>query len=400
VARGARRFATLGCAACHAAGSDGPARIDLGGVAAKWQPAALVEFLRRPSARHAWIAMPDFALGEDEARELASFLLARATRTVPASTPGDAQRGAALAASSGCMSCHRIDGESRLSAAALPTLAGRGSAGCLAADAAGRGRAPDFALGPDDLAALRAFVAADGPAGFASLGRRCLPEFAERRIAALSCTACHARDGAEPALARRAGAVAALLSEFPGEAPGAGVVVAPDLTGAGDKLRPEWISEFIAGRCGYRPRPWLAQRMPAFAAGADLLAQGLALEHGHPRTTPAAPAEPAADAEIGRRLIGQEGGFACVACHAVGAQPAATVSDAPGINLGYASRRLRKDYFLRWMRAPARVDPATKMPRFAADDGSTQLTEVLGGQADDQFEAIWRHLEAEGAKAR
>jgi mono/diheme cytochrome c family protein len=375
VARGAQRFAALGCVACHEAGSGGPARIDLGGVAAKWKPAALVEFLRHPAARHAWIAMPDFGLGDDEAHELASFLLAGAKRTVPAVAAGDPVRGAALAAATGCMNCHRLEGSSRLTAAPLGELAGRTTRGCLAGEAAARRFAPDFALAPGDLAALRAFISLDGGAGFASLSRRCLPEFAARRVAALDCAACHARDAA-------------------------GGAAIPSLTGVGDKLRPEWMAEFIAGRCGYRTRPWLEQRMPAFATGVELLAQGLAMERGHPPTTSAAPATESVDPEIGRRLLGQEGGFACVACHAVGDKPAATASDAPGINLGYATQRLRKDWFHRWMRWPARVEPATKMPRFAAEDGTTQLGDVLGGRADDQFEAVWRCLEADGVPRR
>ncbi len=398
VARGARRFAALGCLACHAAGHDGPARVDLAGVSTKWKPAALVQFLRHPNAHYAWIGMPDFGLGDDEAGDLAAFLRAGAPGPAGVATAGNADRGAALAAATGCMNCHRLPGSGHLAAAPLAELAHKTRLGCLASDGGTRGAAPDFALPAPDLEALRAFIAMDGGSGFPSLRVRCLPEFAERRIAALDCAACHARDGREAVLTDRAEAAAALLASYPGapaeSAIGAGI---PSLTGAGDKLRPEWMADFIAGRCHYRPRPWLAQHMPAFPTGAELLAQGLAMQAGHPPTTRAVQDAEPVERDLGRRLLGQEHGFACVACHAVGAQAAVTNSDAPGINLGHACQRLRPEWFQRWMRWPARVDPATRMPRFAGEDGTTQLLDVLGGRADDQFAAIWRYLQTAGS---
>jgi hypothetical protein len=44
------------------------------------------------------------------------------------------------------------------------------------------------------------------------------------------------------------------------------------------------------------------------------------------------------------------------------------------------------------MIAPTRVTPDTKMPKFVDEDGQTQITETLDGQAADQFEAIWQYL--------
>jgi len=63
-----------------------------------------------------------------------------------------------------------------------------------------------------------------------------------------------------------------------------------------------------------------------------------------------------------------------------------------GINLGYAASRLQKDFFHRWMRYPTRFDPATRMTKFTSDDGTTPLKDILGGKADDQFEAVWQYL--------
>jgi hypothetical protein len=47
---------------------------------------------------------------------------------------------------------------------------------------------------------------------------------------------------------------------------------------------------------------------------------------------------------------------------------------------------------MRWLLAPLRVDPETKMPKFSEDGVTTQLTEILGGKAPDQFDAIWQYL--------
>jgi mono/diheme cytochrome c family protein len=170
------------------------------------------------------------------------------------------------------------------------------------------------------------------------------------------------------------------------------------LTFTGDKLRPVWMGKFIAGQVPYRPRPWLTMRMPGFPAGAEVMAQGLAMSHGLPPVTPADPPSPGPGAEDGQKLAGMDGGFNCIQCHGVGSAPPVAVFEAPGINLGYSTSRLQKDYYHRWMLNPPRFDPTTRMPKFAQDDGTTPLTDVLGGQARDQFEAIWQFLDGVGKR--
>ena len=104
------------------------------------------------------------------------------------------------------------------------------------------------------------------------------------------------------------------------------------------------------------------------------------------------PADPGTLPAIGGRLLVQDGGFACTGCHAVGSQPAESVFEAPGIDLALTGRRLRKEYFHRWVLDPLRIDPATKMTRFIDGDGLSGLTDVLGGRGWEQVEAIWQHL--------
>jgi hypothetical protein len=164
------------------------------------------------------------------------------------------------------------------------------------------------------------------------------------------------------------------------------------LTWVGDKLRPAAIERLLLGHAGkHAARPWLRARMPAFPARAAALAAGLAMQHGHAPTDPPSTEPDAAKAEIGARLAGTSG-LACNACHAVGATPPLQVFEVQGINFAAVADRLRRPYYDRWMRNPQRIDPGSKMTRYASASGKTALVEVLGGSADAQFEAIWHYL--------
>jgi mono/diheme cytochrome c family protein len=149
---------------------------------------------------------------------------------------------------------------------------------------------------------------------------------------------------------------------------------------------------FIAGAAPQKPRPWLVARMPGFGGPAIGIANGLAHQHGMPLVDPPEPAAANDRIAAGEKLIGSDGGFNCTTCHGVKDQPPTAVFEAPGTNLGLATGRVRKGYYMRWLLAPLRVDPETKMPKFSEDGVTTQLTEILGGKASDQFDAIWQYL--------
>ena len=401
IGRGGHLFAKLACAACHLANGDTPAHIPLTHVKAKWKPKALAAFLREPAKHYAWIKMPNFGFSEAEANDLAAWLLKNGAEEAKKISGGDAGLGKVLMAGAGCASCHQLGDMPPVIANPLKALAQNRANGCLATDVKSRGRAPDFSFTAEEVAALRAFIKTDHKA----LAVRDPVEFAERRVNAQRCTACHQRDNTQSVLSGMGNVLKTLLTTLPPLAPdaggehgaaGEGGAAAgnppPILTFTGDKLRPEWTAKFLAGQIPYRPRPWLYLRMPSFPAGAELVAQGLAMSHGLPPVTPADPPSPGPGAEDGRKLLGADGGFNCNQCHGVGTAPAVAVFEAPGINLGYAPQRLQKDFYHRWMINPARFDPTTRMIKFAQDDVTTALTDILGGQARDQFEAIWQQL--------
>ena len=397
---GGRLFVTLDCLGCHTppAGATDKSRVWLNEVGSKFKPEALRQYLLNPQAHYAWNPMPNFRLSVAEASNLTAFLEQASAKDSPKSIDGDAVRGKTIVQSAGCLNCHQVEHDaSRLAAPALAVLAGDGlKRGCLA-DRSETGSAPDFGLDDVRREALRAFLRTDR----VSLKHRTAREFAERQITAMRCTACHARDGVESLLAQGLDAESqALQQKYPSPPIKEGELLAADqhpplLTWAGEKLRPQWMGQFIAGQIPYKPRYYLRARMPSFPARAALIATGLAEEHGR---APALPPEPAVDpalAETGRQLCSKipNQGFSCVQCHAVAGTPPFAPFEAPSLNFQYVAARIRHDYFTRWMHDPQRIDPNTKMPKFDDTDGKTGLP-TFDGDSNKQFEAIWAYLQA------
>jgi mono/diheme cytochrome c family protein len=399
------------CAACHTA-PDAPVppngiapaaevRVPLWSVNQKFLAGTIRDYLLKPEAHYAWNPMPNFKLTEEEAAALDAYLRGKAPPMIDGpGNQGDPAKGRQIVRSAGCLNCHTIEGEkTERTAPALAAIDGdRWTQGCMAADPATRKSAPDFGLSEDDRQALLAFAATGG----SSLSRDSAAEFSTRQVAAMRCAACHARDGTESLVgADYAADAASLAAAFPlPQASGSnkeGEFFAPDqrpptLTWAGEKLRPEWSAAFIGGRIPYKPRPYLHARMPAFAARAQLLAEGLCAEHGYPPKSESHPAPDETMATVGQKLTGAAGGFSCVQCHAVGAAPPLAPFEAPAMNMANITERLRKDYYHRWMANPIRVDPATKMPAFGDAEGKSAIRDVYDGDATKQFEAVWQFL--------
>jgi mono/diheme cytochrome c family protein len=410
VEAGGRIFTNLNCVACHispersgdpAPGAD-EGRIALSHVKAKFKPAALKQFLLKPEAHYAWIAMPNFRLSDDEADGLAAYLLANAKDQIAAGPSTNAQNGQKLLNSSGCLNCHTMDDKGVAAtgnslAAAFDAIPKAGwSRGCMATGDANRKNAPDFAVSDDQRNAILAFAATDR----SSPRRDSAMEFAQRQMMALRCNACHGRDGRESLLASVLDAEnQELKGKYPPIEQAGGEGIAPDqrapiLTWAGEKLRPQWMEQFIAGGISYKPRYYLLARMPGFASRASKLSEGMAYEHGFANTYPAYPPANPQLAAVGQKLAGTtpNESLSCIRCHAVANQPAQAPFEAPAPNFMHATDRLRQEYYYRWMRNPLRVDPETKMPQFDFGDGKTGITAILDGDAHKQFEALWHYM--------
>ena len=392
---GAALFANLGCVGCHrqpdAKGDDALGRLPLAHVRAKWRDGALKDYLLDPAKNWPAARMPHFRLTEEEASQLAAYLLTKAPAAKLTAKEGDAARGAGLIAAAGCLNCHA--GMPATTQPPLAKVAAAGAKGCLSDGAAGRGRAPAYDLSGAERAALLEFMKSDVAAGLAA---DVPAEFATRNLRALNCAGCHNLDGRVSSWKKLDEECRQLRSLLPPKEHVEGEPVpdapVPALTWQGEKLKTAWMTEFIAGRVEDKPRWWLIGVMPGFTHHAPTLALGLGQQHGFGPKDPEDPKPDPARIAVGEKLLGMDGGFNCITCHDVGEKEATAVFEAPGINLALSAERLRKGHFHRWLLNPNRLDPETKMPKYADGDGMTQLTEHFNGKAEDQFEAIREYL--------
>src|SRR5262249_4531831 len=144
----------------------------------------------------------------------------------------------------GCNNCHVIapGGKSFANMQASATLEdvikSKEDKGCLADDAAGRGKAPGFGFGKEERAALRAFLARR----LSGAGTHAPAVGARRGLQRSTGRACHGRDG-EGGLGTE---VAEELRRNE-NAENAEAVVPPLLTGVGHKLRTPWLRNVLVG---------------------------------------------------------------------------------------------------------------------------------------------------------
>lgn len=363
---GKQLFENLHCVACHVAPDTNETdarRISLKHVRRKFAVGVLSEFLKKPDTHYAWTHMPNFKLSADEAGALAGFLVAHSDNSdavIALQNSQSIERGKKIIQTSGCLNCHSAKLENQSSTIPLKELSPeKWDGGCVASAPPTGSTTPFFGFDEVERSALRAFASTDR----SSLARHVAPEFAERQIKNLRCQECHGKfDGFPP------------------------------IEILGGKLKSEWVEAFVAGRIAYKPRPWLPARMPAFGAPAQSVGQGMAMLHGFPPHSINEPPPNEDAVKIGQKLVSPEGGFSCVACHAVGKIGASSVFDSPGINLAYAGERLRKDFFNRWLYSPLSIDPTTKMPTYFDETGRSPLTDVYDGDGAKQIDAIWQYL--------
>lgn len=442
--RGELLFEEQDCAACHLPphpvdvegeeGSEVEASkenlLPLSDLGRKWKPAGLVDFLLHPDRRQRSIRMPDFHFSEEEARALAAFLIGPSTGEVgEASLPlsdDDRAHAEELLNSRRCLSCHAqgelgrspIDPERPIDETARPLGEINLDRGCLAKFPADRGQSPDFRFDDETNENLRLFL----QEGLESLNRHVPSEYAQQRLSELRCLNCH-RSESEGANALGWDAfvsVGNLLSEnrtraeetddflleeeawadIPLDATVSQHQIRPDLAWAGEKLRTEWIAGLLRGDLSQRARPLLPSRMPAFRAGAEELAVGLASLHGLLAKGPV-PAPEKADSEVlrvGQALLGEAPGLNCIACHPIGNRPAGSENPGASINLELSPQRLRTPFFGRILRNPQRISPGSPMPQFIQPDGRTAAVAFHEGDAEAQIEAMWAFLESLGSE--
>jgi mono/diheme cytochrome c family protein len=360
--RGMSLYYEVGCGACHEQKA-----LVLSGLGSKYQPAALAAYLEDPAKVHPAGRMPSLLLTKEETAHLAASLVRSRNPAFDEPVPvgGNIARGRSLVEARGCLACHELqDGKpvaNRLRAPALPQLTS--DRGCLADKPAGG--VPAYRLQTDQRKALRAFVTAQK--GHPDVSPA--PVYGVyRRAAALRCTACHTLDHLRP-------------TYKPIEA-------IPPLSGVGSKLRTSWIDGVLTD--GRRVRDWLKVRMPDWNETASKgIAVGLAKAAGlAPGEGPSASkgGESTARRKRGHGLLGTNaavGGLGCVGCHGWGTHQSLGEG---GPQLIDVAPRLRYDWYVRWMRDPARIISGTTMPSFFAA--------LPPAQGADYIDTLWAAFSA------
>lgn len=388
---GGATFHQLACVTCHGLPSETTPshnRVPLAHLADKFQPAALRDFLLDPTQLSPHTRMPHFRLNEEEASNLASYLLESSSQSEkePLNFPvGDLTRGISLAQNLHCGACHA---GLPYDPAVLPSFE-RIAQKSWAEAPCYQSKSSHLNLPPDAGAALEALRSKH----LDSLRRDTASSLAERQVRNLRCHACHTRDDL-PALLGSLHSQSASLAAHLSAAEKLDQSL-PRLTHTGEMLHSDYLSEVLAGTMSSRARPWLDARMPGFANHSPkAFAEGMAAQHGLAPSVPEKrDSEPEAVA-LGKELTGSETGFGCTACHGVGPQEATAAFEVMGINFDQSRRRLRESFFYRWMHDPTRITPDTKMPLYADEKGKTSLA-PLDGDSRKQFEAIWDFLQAQ-----
>lgn len=382
---GRKVFLHAGCIACHgdlSANSKPP--VPFGNLAGKWKPSALSAFLRDPLATHPAGRMPSFDLSQGESDLVATYLLSAWGGSSAAASAPDATRvdgGRKAFAARGCADCHHSavpEGPSHvvstLQARPLPTL--RPGKGCL--DPADT-QSPRYTLSDTDRADLSAAL----QQAKTWTGAPCPADLAAVTVSGLGCVNCHQWNGV-------GGVPDDLAPQFDvmNDADlGADGNLPPRLTGVGGKLATGWLRQVLLE--SGRARPYLSARMPQFgAAQVGEMAERLAAFDGvwPDKDRP----EPTATPELtdaGRRLVGSQG-LNCISCHAFGDAP---LAGTPGPNIVAFAERLRYDWWRRYILAPERFKPGTKMNNFFAEGVSTNR-DILGGDPGKQADALWTYF--------
>jgi hypothetical protein len=89
----------------------------------------------------------------------------------------------------------------------------------------------------------------------------------------------------------------------------------------------------------------------------------------------------------GRQIVGVQA-FNCGACHTFKEYQAAGIQ---ALDMTMMTRRLRRDWFQRYVVNPQAYRPGTRMPT-AWPDGKSQLEAIFDGDTVKQVESVWQYL--------
>lgn len=297
-----------------------------------------------------------------------------------------ADRGRELFAKVGCASCHQLRQEntpipSRLVAIPLAQLDSK--RGCL--DPTHPANAPVYPLTDRQRETLGAAIDSFKRPNRAELTPL---EVVSGTLNRLNCYACHQRGGV--------GGVEEARNEFfQTKQPEMGDEgrLPPSLDGVGAKLTANYLAHIVGD--GAKDRPYMLTRMPRFgkANAGHLIAAFETLDSIEPVKSVEFHLPPRRVKSDGRYLTGGEA-LACIKCHTF---KGVETEGVQAIDMTIMTKRLRRDWFHRYLVDPQVFRPGTRMP-VAWPQGKSLLPKILEGDTSQQIEAIWQFL-ADGNKA-
>jgi mono/diheme cytochrome c family protein len=288
------------------------------------------------------------------------------------------EKGKELFVSVGCAQCHKLNlvdqFQAKYGSKPKPLDQVNLNAGCLAAKPATN--SADYKLTSSQRRAIITALESDAPT------TRSEEAHSRYVMTKLNCVACHVRDGLGGPEADKLELFTSTIPEMGDESR-----IPPLLTGIGDKLTDAYLEKVLTS--GARQRPYMNTRMPQFHDATKGLAQNW-IQSDRPQNETMA--EVIQDTEsrrlaFGRQLMGTKG-LACVQCHTFGNEPAIGIQ---AINLLTMPQRIRPEWFHRYMLAPTKYRPGTRMPA-SFPNGTSLLASIYSGDASSQIRAMWEFL--------
>jgi len=168
----------------------------------------------------------------------------------------------------------------------------------------------------------------------------------------------------------------------------------PNLNTQGLKTQPMWLAKFLNDPGAMKLRVFLNTRMPSFHFTQNeistLTAYFAAVDKApFPFISTAVETTPD-KLRVGSQLFET---LKCMQCHPTSSviPPGKDPADlAP--NLQLAAGRLRPEWVIDWLTNPQKIVPDTRMPGFFPDHPKSPITNIMGGDAKAQIEAIRDHL--------
>jgi mono/diheme cytochrome c family protein len=384
--KGKKLFETVGCQACHTLNGKGENHApDLSNIAQKVNADWLVTWIGGPHTYNPKSKMPDLRLSEDDATDIATYLIQFGKKEVipgleaKLKDPALIKHGETVVRRRGCFACHDIKGmenEGRI-APELSAFGRKMIAELEFGDAhiphtweawartklkkpntfrteRVLDKMPNFHLSPDDIEALvvllKGFNGSKIPVKFRKVltEKEKIIETGRRIITKYNCRGCHNVEGKGGDIQKYLKAKA----QYP-----------PPLEmgdyHVGERLKSSWLYSFL--RSPTPVRTWIKVKMPTFAFSdkevQDLTAYFEAMSPGTEYEAGVHKAKDNAVAQKGAEMVTY---MDCGRCHDDGQK---------GIEFSLASQRLRQDWIPKWLKDTRAMIPWTPMPSHWVKDG-------------------------------